>query len=134
MNCPRCGAAELVGRNAAGIPFDHCPACHGLWVRAIELERLVAARPGGLLAEDRRNGLAARAQCGSAGAGDPPGGLICPHCRGVPLIKLNSRIRPGTLIDSCTVCFGVWLDPGELGRLASRGLLGWLSAWLGRRR
>jgi Zn-finger nucleic acid-binding protein len=35
---------------------------------------------------------------------------------------LNSLGRPGTILDSCTVCYGTWLDAGELARLTGQEL------------
>jgi Zn-finger nucleic acid-binding protein len=41
--------------------------------------------------------------------------LICPVCQG----KMREVTRQGILIDTCTQCRGVWLDRGELEKLAS---------------
>lgn len=53
--------------------------------------------------------------------------LVCPVCQGT-MKEVN---RNGVLIDTCTQCRGVWLDRGELEKLASvvsapddRGFLG----------
>lgn len=54
-------------------------------------------------------------------------GLICPRCQGA----MAEETHEGVLIDRCTGCGGVWLDPGELQALTAKagggGLLGWLS-------
>lgn len=41
--------------------------------------------------------------------------LVCPVCQG----KMREVNRQGILIDTCTQCRGVWLDRGELEKLAS---------------
>ena len=40
--------------------------------------------------------------------------LTCPVCQGV----MREIERQGVLIDTCTQCRGVWLDRGELEKLA----------------
>ena len=43
--CPRCGARMLVGcAPATGVEVDACPAGHGFWLDAGELEQIVKAR------------------------------------------------------------------------------------------
>ncbi|MCA9254503.1 MAG: zf-TFIIB domain-containing protein [Phycisphaerales bacterium] len=113
MNCPKCPSIALESRTVDGITIDECPTCHGIWLDALELEGLLAVDATSLLAGDRRF----QPQPGVEGPR-----LNCPKCRGTYLIKLNSRIRPGTILDSCTVCFGTWLDAGEFSRLADQGL------------
>lgn len=43
--------------------------------------------------------------------------LTCPVCAG----ELRESARHGILIDTCTRCRGVWLDRGELEKLAAMG-------------
>ncbi|MFN0136393.1 MAG: zf-TFIIB domain-containing protein [Phycisphaerae bacterium] len=112
MNCPRCKAA-LQKELAEGVELDRCPTCHGMWLDMLELEQLVREVPAALLADDRRFHASPHV------AGER---LECPNCRGAQLIKLNSRLRPGTIIDSCQVCYGNWLDAGELSRLTGHDL------------
>lgn len=42
--------------------------------------------------------------------------LVCPVCQGT-MKEIN---REGILIDTCTQCRGVWLDRGELEKIAER--------------
>lgn len=42
--------------------------------------------------------------------------MLCPRC-GVPLAEAR---RAGILVDACRGCGGVWLDDGELVRIAIR--------------
>ncbi len=41
--------------------------------------------------------------------------LVCPVCQG----SMKEITKNGVLIDTCTQCRGVWLDRGELEKLAS---------------
>lgn len=107
MQCPKCNV-ETVREIVSKVEIDRCPRCRGLWLDALELEKLIEHPPRELLGQDRL----------FAASSDPGPRLKCPRCKEVPLIKLNSRLRPGTILDSCTVCFGNWLDAGELARLA----------------
>jgi len=113
MKCPACPDVELTEETFSGVTIDRCPTCHGIWLDVLELERLLEADPRPLLAEDRR--FASRP--GEEGPRRP-----CPRCQGADLIKLNSLLRPGTILDSCTVCHGVWLDAGELTQLSRKDL------------
>ena len=115
MKCPKCSHIEMAPETFAGITIDRCPDCHGIWFDVFELESVLRADPRLLLSEDRHFQAPHR---------DEGERLNCPRCRGTYLIKLNSRERPGTIVDSCTVCYGVWLDAGEYTRLAHADLAG----------
>ena len=115
MDCPKCENSELTSQIVARIEVDRCPSCHGIWLDANELEKLIDADPKTLLKEDRKF---------AACSDDTSQPLKCPRCEGAQLIKLNSLMRPGTILDSCTICYGTWLDAGELTRLAGTDLAG----------
>lgn len=121
MRCPRCSDQMLATHSYDGIEIERCPACHGVWLDASELEKLLAAAPRELLSDDGR----------FAPTDQPGPKLPCPSCLGGQLIKLNSRARPGTIVDSCTVCYGTWLDAGELAQLSHRDLWSWLTKTFG---
>ena len=121
-NCPKCISFNLNEERIEDMIIDRCPECHGIWLDALELEKLVEMHPRQLLAQDRH----------FQPAQDPGPRLTCPECKGSQLIKLNSRARPGTILDSCTVCFGCWLDAGELAKIADGGFRGWLRGVLHR--
>lgn len=126
MKCPRCADVELAEATFDSVTVDRCPACRGMWLDERELDAVLKSRPKGLLADDRAQRPTARSV-----AANTAGRINCPRCKGTYLIKLNSRRRPGTILDSCTVCYGTWLDAGELTRLTQRGMLGWLRGLLG---
>lgn len=110
MNCPKCSATEMMQETVEDVTIDRCPSCHGIWLDMLELEKLLATDPRPLLEEDRVFEAAPNV------AGPR---INCPRCQGTYLLKLNSREHPGTIVDSCTVCYGTWLDAGELARLAN---------------
>ncbi len=117
MKCPKCDNLEMNEETVGEIVVDRCPGCHGIWFDLLELERVLESDPRALLDEDRAF---------QAHPGEPGPRIQCPRCQGTYLIKLNSRLRPGTILDSCKVCYGVWLDAGELTRLAHADFLGGL--------
>jgi uncharacterized protein len=119
MNCPKCPNTQLTQESVESVTFDRCPSCHGMWLDVFALEKLLALDPRPLLEEDHRFEVATR---------DAGPRVNCPRCKGTYLIKLNSRIRPGTIVDNCKTCFGTWLDAGELSRLAHADWPGWLRA------
>jgi Zn-finger nucleic acid-binding protein len=87
--CPAC-RSPLETRSANGAEIDRCPGCKGYWFDAKELARAAG-------------GPVPRIERGA------PSSRPCPVCA-VPLVS-------GTLgdvhVDSCTTCFGLWLDAGE---------------------
>jgi Zn-finger nucleic acid-binding protein len=91
------------------VDVDHCPTCRGWWLDALELERITDLPAREIRTSD-------------SGASVPrptaAGPLPCPRCGGGQLIRLNSLERPGTILDSCTVCYGMWVDAGELAHVA----------------
>jgi Zn-finger nucleic acid-binding protein len=113
---------EMTAETVGDVTIDRCSACHGIWLDILELEELLQADPRSLLAEDR---------CFQRQRNEQGKRLNCPRCQGTYLIKLNSRQRPGTIVDSCTVCFGMWLDAGELTWLAHADLAGRVRALFG---
>jgi len=119
MNCPKCLNTALKTETAGGVEIDRCPSCHGLWLDMLELEQLAAHPPKALIEDDRKF---------HAAAYEEGARLACPRCEGTYLIKLNSRLRPGTIVDSCKVCHGNWLDAGELARLTGQELRDWIQA------
>lgn len=115
-NCPRCVSLDLREEQTEDITIDRCPQCRGIWLDPLELERLLASHPRQLLAEDRH----------FRPDKNPGTRLTCPECKGAQLIKMSSLARPGTILDSCTVCYGAWLDAGELAQIADGKFSGWL--------
>lgn len=110
MSCPKCGsplAVQIIGE----VEVDQCPACHGIWLDLGELPALLEKRP-----IPDGNGRA------PAILSDVIQGC-CPRCQGLGnMTRLTSIKRPDIVMDSCPVCYGIWLDGGELGKLAEKSL------------
>ncbi|HYY48984.1 MAG TPA: zf-TFIIB domain-containing protein [Thermoplasmata archaeon] len=84
------------------IEVDECPSCHGLFLDKKEIRRLTGdAALNKLLT--KYLGL------------DSDSPLVCPNCGGLMDIEDAGAVR----VDVCLDCNGVWLDAGELERLAS---------------
>ena len=110
MLCPKCSMTELREESSGGVMIDRCQNCHGIWLDELELERVLEIRPRELLEDDALF---------QPHTGEPGVRLNCPRCNGTYLIKLASLRPRGTILDSCKVCHGTWLDAGELARLAA---------------
>lgn len=101
--CPREGT-PLDERRAGRSNVDVCPSCHGTFLDGVELARTVGDAEIALeLAEMH-------------GRSSTP--LACPACGEAMALDTRDGIR----LDHCHACLGVWLDGGELDRLASMSL------------
>jgi hypothetical protein len=54
--------------------------------------------------------------------------MRCPKCDE----HLQRRRLHGVCVDECASCHGVWLDAGDLERIASQESDGWIARWLRR--
>lgn len=105
-DCPIC-AVPLEEESYEGFPIWRCPQCHGT---LLDLSRYESIKriPEKTLAEletEARDGF----------AGDHPGLVRCPRCRGI-MVKQPLPV-PGfddLHADHCRGCALVWLDGGEL--------------------
>jgi Zn-finger nucleic acid-binding protein len=105
VDCPKCDVTMERVR-AAGVDVDRCPKCSGLWLDLFEKEALTKDR-GGAREVDRG------AEPADA---DSDRDLLCPR-DGSTLITRKAFENRETVVDSCTVCGGVFLDAGELRSL-----------------
>lgn len=99
--CPR-ESTPLREQRAGRVNVDVCPNCHGTFVDGIELRRVVG------------DDDLAFALSGLRGA--PPEPIACVACDRPMYFDTVDGIE----LDHCVDCLGVWLDAGELDRLASR--------------
>jgi Zn-finger nucleic acid-binding protein len=93
-----------------------CSLCGGAWVPFAGME-VVMPR----LAE-----LAPAEKPGEPAGAPPAGRLKCPECGGDMVGVKGGEARVSSL-RTCLVCFGRWVDGGELFKLRRRGLLGRLA-------
>jgi Zn-finger nucleic acid-binding protein len=83
---------------------DHCPACHGRWLDAHELDELEASAVADV---DARRGMIEYAK--------RPSELNCPAC-GRQMVAFNYRAN-NLELDTCPKEHGYWLDAGETERV-----------------
>lgn len=99
--CPR-DRTPLVEQKLENVTVDSCSKCGGIFFDAYELGRVTGDKE------------LAKYLAQVHGAASSP--MVCPGCGG--LMDLD-KIE-GMEIDHCTKCLGVWLDAGEMDRLAAR--------------
>jgi Zn-finger nucleic acid-binding protein len=115
--CPRCTDPTLEGHLIDDVLLDECPVCHGVFIDAAALERI--------LHERKRQSLQALAGVRAPGDPDAPGGRLhprggamyirCPDCETV-MNRKNFGRRSGIIVDSCRD-HGTWFDSNELPRV-----------------
>jgi Zn-finger nucleic acid-binding protein len=110
MRCPKCGSL-LQAQQIGEVEVDQCTSCHGIWLDLGELP-LLLDRP----AVPRGNGRVAPVIWDTVSGS-------CPRCGGEGhMTRITSLKRPDVVMDSCPVCYGIWLDGGELSKLAAQSL------------
>lgn len=112
--CPRC-ARPMTVVAAAGVDLDRCPACHGIFFDPDELERVLetSVRPAAEADLAELNRLIDEEFPETA----PDVRYVpCPDCAKLMNRKAHAA-RAGVVVDRCRE-HGVWLDGGELRRLA----------------
>lgn len=99
--CPR-ERTPLREQRAGRVNVDICPNCRGTFVDGIELRRVVG------------DDALALALSGLRGAPEEP--MDCVACERPMYFDTVDGIE----LDHCVDCLGVWLDAGEVERLARR--------------
>ncbi|MBI5349406.1 MAG: zf-TFIIB domain-containing protein, partial [Chloroflexi bacterium] len=108
--CPACGG-KFGTVQVGPYQVDRCGACSGVWLDERELEKILAV--------DHRILKQKRSDAESAAPKDKKG--KCPRCGGT-LIKM-ANLRANINTDSCSVCYGMFLDAGELDALDQPNLV-----------
>ena len=102
MNCPKC-QTSMEPVTFGDIEVDRCTACHGMWFDALEKEHLAHLK-GSEVIDLGTPTLDARPM--------NTGPLTCPRCKS-QLIRMADTDHRDVQIESCTVCYGTFLDAGE---------------------
>jgi Zn-finger nucleic acid-binding protein len=113
--CPSCDDdTVLQGRLAGEILLDECPTCHGIFLDAAALERIIQDREGHSVEQ-----VAGVAAGGAATAEHPPPHpqgramyIRCPDCENV-MNRRNFGKSSGIIVDVCRA-HGTWFDAHEL--------------------
>ena len=105
LACPKCHSALELGSTDA-LPLAHCRACSGQWIAEQTLRLLL----------ERRDSHEAARRVAELPVQSSPTDLTCPACRGALAATWIAEVE----VDYCHRCRGVFLDRGELERVALR--------------
>jgi len=113
MDCVKCDGTlnkVVVG----GVEVDQCGKCSGTWFDFGELDQVLAQED----VDQLKNAV-------DNNEGDDAERGVCPRCGGEGnMVAVASLKAKDVHIDTCPVCYGQWLDGGELKRLMAKGLFG----------
>ncbi|HXR40387.1 MAG TPA: zf-TFIIB domain-containing protein [Terracidiphilus sp.] len=105
--CPVC-SVPLINASLAKTPLLYCSQCHGLMLPMPVLQSLIDAM---------RAGREKPAVQTPPDRGDLKRAIQCPRCH--RRMENHFYAGPGNvIIDSCSDCLLIWLDRGELTRIA----------------
>jgi Zn-finger nucleic acid-binding protein len=113
LKCPKCSnEMERVAMPQGEI--DRCRECQGLWFDLLEEEDLKS--------------VAAEVDIGDADKGaqfNAIDRIKCPVCPDSPLIRMVDNRQPHIWFESCTTCYGRFLDAGEFRDYAEQTVSDW---------
>ncbi|MBN2712376.1 MAG: zf-TFIIB domain-containing protein [Planctomycetes bacterium] len=112
MYCPKCKGVELKKIVFDGMELDECPECKGIWFDFEELDVILESE--GVEAIEGEDEVWHEADDSKDGH--------CPKCGGDGNMVPVHNVEHGIHIDTCTVCYGKWLDGGELKIMREKGV------------
>jgi len=121
IDCPKCGK-KMAQVPEAGFTVDRCRACGGIWLDALEMEKLLATK-GAIKRLDTPSPVI-ESRMGTKGA------TLCPRDKSL-LIRMVDHKQPHIKYESCKVCGGAFLDSGELRDLSHFSLVERIRSLLG---
>ena len=115
MKCPRCDSL-LVTTEYDEVQIEVCPNCHGEWLHAGELLKLVdhhaeVFTAGEIAAIDGVNKENFTAEK------DDHDELNCPSCQNIRMEHFNYGDTSGIILHKCPECGGVWTDKDQLTKV-----------------
>jgi Zn-finger nucleic acid-binding protein len=111
--CPVCGA-ELAVKYFASIEIQWCAACGGFWVQRGRFGD-VLKRYMSHMAQQHDAKCGRRKRVNPRTLEEP--GRTCPLC-GRAMSKLNYAYNSNVIVDLCGNCNGLWVDRGEVEKIA----------------
>src|SRR3954447_15433955 len=120
ISCPGC-AQRMDKVQEAGVMVDRCRSCGGIWLDALEMEKVLATK-GAAKRIDSRPAAGPTPQAKRAG--------LWPRDKST-LIHMVDHKQPHVQFESCTVCGGAFLTAGELRDLSHNTLVERMRALLG---
>ena len=112
MECPKC-KSHMSEVEFGTVTIDRCDNCKGLWFDCNEINKLKEYSGADLV------------DSGEASTGkkyDTIRNIDCPSCK-TKMIKMVDNDQPHIHFESCTVCYGVFLDAGELTDMLDNSIL-----------
>jgi len=112
MNCVKCDG-QLRKVVIGEIEVDQCDSCAGIWFDLGELEKILESESIDKLRKEIDN---------KEGHDEKRG--TCPRCGGTGnMVRVTSMKDADIHIDTCSVCYGQWLDAGEIEHLKDQGII-----------
>lgn len=106
IDCPKCRAGMksiLIG----DVRIDRCYGCGGLWLDALEKDKLLGSKSAVKTADASDESRPASSSAK----------MLCPRDKST-MINIRDPRQLHVLFESCTVCGGIFLDAGELKDLS----------------
>lgn len=119
LSCPAC-AKPMEKVQEADITIDRCTSCGGLWLDALEKDRILANK-GAAKKLDPARATRATDVAGSVPAPQKKP-TLCPRDTST-LIRMVDHKQPHIHYESCKVCGGAFFHAGDLRDLGSFSLL-----------
>jgi Zn-finger nucleic acid-binding protein len=96
------------------VVVEQCETCGGIWMDLGEMPAVIAYHRK----QSKQGSLAESERAPLYDAITGP----CPRCGGEGHMTRLTNLEDSSLImDSCPVCYGIWLDGGELQKLMEHG-------------
>jgi uncharacterized protein len=115
MKCPRCNAV-LSATEYDGVKIEVCPDCHGEWLFAGELQKIVEHHDEVFTPEEIASQDAVNREVFTAEKDDQDE-LNCPACGDVRMEHFNYGDTSGIILHKCTECGGIWMDKDQLEKI-----------------
>ena len=110
MKCPVC-SSQLREKTVGDITVDICEGgCGGIWFDNFELKKFDEPHESAgetLLDIEQDESITF----------DHSKRLKCPKCDDIVMMRHFFSVKKEVEVDECPNCAGVWLDPGELGKI-----------------
>jgi Zn-finger nucleic acid-binding protein len=114
MNCPVCNQG-LMAEKYQYLPYHYCKQCGGMWVDAKLLKNLAVRMAVDLNIKPREKKYFQPQKIERPLKDDRI--RLCPQCS-AGMKQNNYAYDSNVIIDRCDACEGIWLDNGEMMRLA----------------
>ncbi|NLH17943.1 MAG: zf-TFIIB domain-containing protein [Phycisphaerae bacterium] len=114
MRCPKCYAA-LAEKTVEDYTVRGCLGCGGLWIDKDLLPTLGEKLAWQLPPDDSEKELLFHRT--DVAYPHPGASAVCPGC-GRDMQEFNFAYDSNIMLDRCPNCHGLWLDPGELMKIA----------------